>query len=253
MDITSKKQSNNDLYLTFFYKKVERITSALYLLTSSFLDDETLKWQLRRLGVSLLSEVTLLIRKESSSERKTILFKIEGIINNIISFLELAFTAEMVSLMNLEIFKREFELLLSLVKDKQGELVTNRFVLERNYFKIKDRSLQPKEIKRVISSVKDIPLGQGHLDKGHKLTKDISKTKTGVIPNADKRSSRQDNILKSLSKGQKLSVKDISKIIGGCGEKTIQRELQSMVKQGVLEKKGERRWSRYQLFSGGKK
>jgi len=32
-----------------------------------------------------------------------------------------------------------------------------------------------------------------------------------------------------------------------CGEKTLQRELISMIKDGVLDKTGEKRWSRYFL------
>jgi hypothetical protein len=32
-----------------------------------------------------------------------------------------------------------------------------------------------------------------------------------------------------------------------CSEKTLQRELVSMVKNGVLDKMGEKRWSRYFL------
>jgi hypothetical protein len=35
--------------------------------------------------------------------------------------------------------------------------------------------------------------------------------------------------------------------IVSCGEKTLQRELVSMVKDGVLKKLGEKRWSRYML------
>ena len=49
-----------------------------------------------------------------------------------------------------------------------------------------------------------------------------------------------------------MAIKDIvDKIKAGefgvypCGEKTLQRELVSMAKDGVLNKTGEKRWSRY--------
>jgi hypothetical protein len=42
-------------------------------------------------------------------------------------------------------------------------------------------------------------------------------------------------------------IKDVSPLIEGCSEKTIQRELMSMVHNGTLKKIGEKRWSRYSL------
>jgi len=45
----------------------------------------------------------------------------------------------------------------------------------------------------------------------------------------------------------KLTIKDFTKNIKDCSEKTIQRELLAMVAKGVLKKEGERRWSKYFL------
>ena len=42
-------------------------------------------------------------------------------------------------------------------------------------------------------------------------------------------------------------IKDVSPLISGCSEKTIQRELLAMVYAGILRKMGEKRWSRYSL------
>lgn len=58
---------------------------------------------------------------------------------------------------------------------------------------------------------------------------------------------RRDTILKLFKKGQELMIKDISLNVRGCSEKTIQRELLALVAGGVLNKRGERRWSRYSL------
>jgi DNA-binding transcriptional ArsR family regulator len=48
------------------------------------------------------------------------------------------------------------------------------------------------------------------------------------------------------SKG-KVSIKDISTLIRGVSEKTIQRELAALIEAGIVEKQGERRWSTYSL------
>jgi predicted HTH transcriptional regulator len=60
-------------------------------------------------------------------------------------------------------------------------------------------------------------------------------------------SERQQSIIKELRNKGQLTVKDLAEKIRGCSEKTIQRELLSLVGSGVLKKEGERRWSRYSI------
>lgn len=62
-----------------------------------------------------------------------------------------------------------------------------------------------------------------------------------------KKSSRRDEILALLIKGVDVSIKDISARIRGCSEKTIQRELNNLLRDGLVERIGEKRWSRYVL------
>ena len=59
------------------------------------------------------------------------------------------------------------------------------------------------------------------------------------------KSNRKDIILSMLKSGVKLTIKDFAKNIKDCSEKTIQRELFSLVSKGILKKEGERRWSKY--------
>ena len=58
---------------------------------------------------------------------------------------------------------------------------------------------------------------------------------------------RRTIILALIKQKPQLAVKDITKSIPGVSEKTIQRELLAMVAEGILVKKGERRWSTYSL------
>jgi len=58
---------------------------------------------------------------------------------------------------------------------------------------------------------------------------------------------RQQVILDTIREMGETSIKDISDNIKGCSEKTIQRELNSLIYGGVLKKIGERRWSKYIL------
>jgi hypothetical protein len=58
---------------------------------------------------------------------------------------------------------------------------------------------------------------------------------------------RRKIIFALIQQKPSLTVKDIAKSIQGVSEKTIQRELLAMVAEGVLVKRGERRWSTYSL------
>lgn len=61
------------------------------------------------------------------------------------------------------------------------------------------------------------------------------------------RDDRRKIILALIKQKPALTVKDIAKSIPHISEKTIQRELFSMVIEGTLRKRGERRWSTYSL------
>ena len=66
---------------------------------------------------------------------------------------------------------------------------------------------------------------------------------------------RQQEIKDSIkANGGNATIKDIKDKAQGslvnCGAETLQRELVSMVRDGVLNKTGEKRWSRYFLKSG---
>ncbi|MFM2383620.1 MAG: hypothetical protein RIQ72_192 [Candidatus Parcubacteria bacterium] len=58
---------------------------------------------------------------------------------------------------------------------------------------------------------------------------------------------RQSTIVKEIRLKGQLTIRDLVDKITGCSEKTIQRELLALVEHGVLKKEGERRWSRYSI------
>lgn len=62
-----------------------------------------------------------------------------------------------------------------------------------------------------------------------------------------KKQSRREQILALFVVGVDVSIKDIALRIRGCSEKTIQRELNALLTDGVIDRIGEKRWSRYVL------
>ena len=79
--------------------------------------------------------------------------------------------------------------------------------------------------------------------------KDISdikdkKQSKGHLPTTGHRAAL---ILDVLKKQKSASIKGLTAVITECSEKTIQRELMSLIEQGLVRKTGERRWSIYSL------
>lgn len=75
-------------------------------------------------------------------------------------------------------------------------------------------------------------------ERSHLVVKPIS---------GEDKKERRDAIMKTIrSKGQ-VTIRDISKNIRGCSEKTIQRDLQELIQHGVLIREGEKRWAVYKL------
>ncbi len=62
-----------------------------------------------------------------------------------------------------------------------------------------------------------------------------------------RKTGRREQILSLFVKGVDVSIKDIAARIRGCSEKTIQRELNALLYDNVIERIGEKRWSRYVL------
>lgn len=59
--------------------------------------------------------------------------------------------------------------------------------------------------------------------------------------------SRRDRIIEVLRDNPDATIKDIVSVVTDCSEKTIQRELITMIKDNIVVREGERRWSKYKL------
>ena len=59
--------------------------------------------------------------------------------------------------------------------------------------------------------------------------------------------SRKDRILDIIKDKGEATIKDISSNVTDCSEKTIQRELIDLIKDNIILRDGERRWSKYKM------
>lgn len=132
---------------------------------------------------------------------------------------------------------------------RQGQLLS-KFAQSENKGQIKEGAI--KDIKADVNvpdktdTVKDIshkPLSTHEVLMEHA----VRPVNTLASSFQMKKMSRREQILALFVRGVDVSIKDIAARIKGCSEKTIQRELNSLLYDNVIERIGEKRWSRYVL------
>ena len=234
------------------YSKTNKLITALYMVTDIIDRDEPLRNKLRTLGTEIVSDMRSLEQNRTGNTASVILGKVE----DIVSFLDLASTMNIVSPMNSDILKKEFfKLKQSIIASFENVEILNKKVDLSEFFidNPKVRLFSEKIISKGHTPVRTGPsLG---VQKAGTLLKAIKQV-SGVHNFDEQKKQRRDDILNIVKiLGGNATIKDIKDKIhtlpgqGGSlhshSEKTLQRELVSMVSNGVLKKEGSKRWSRY--------
>jgi hypothetical protein len=273
--VTLFKKDKNFVYA---HQKIKKLIAAVYMISNYFDENEPIKWSLRKLGMELMRHNIdyrdLALQGAGNAENQ-----IKEKVLEMVSLLEVASFAGLVSSMNLSVLKREFhELLVHIGKStKAGE--RNGITVDSHFFNIpevRDESedaiqIQKNESTREkFSNISDTNKNADNKSKtilhtdnssstkenfqtegNQRHNNDESVEKKGKLkdygPVAVKKNKRQSIIINLLKRKREIMIKDVSPIINDCSEKTIQRELLALVDQGILKKEGERRWTKYTL------
>lgn len=238
---------DGDEYSLYLYKKTEKMVTALYLVSNLVPDVDPIKTRVKEEALCLLS-FAISFGTSNAGDREVIALKISESALKIISFLEISFYAGYISQMNYSILKREFAGLLDLIEKKEKITKEKKgFVLSENFFSVPEKYTPAP----VSPGSTEINKGQYPVGNGTKIGHQNGLHPRGARPAikdiGERKDSRKALILSLLKKESNLTIKDFSKVIPDCSEKTIQRELLQLVNEGVLKKVGERRWSRYSL------
>jgi len=252
-----------DLF-AFILKRTAKLSSALYLVTNLISDAEPIKWKLREMALSMLSDIASL-RHEYVSERTPVFSKTISALSDILALLEVARVGGLVSEMNFSIMKREYEKLAEIMKGK-GVMSDQMEEPIRELLEAGDTAEQLLAERRAFRKKYSKGHYKGHADVLKKGDVLYDRKKGGEpggqpvpmeirtkmhVPGAAKEASKTErrNIILDLAKEKgSINVKDVSVMIPDLSEKTIQRELIALVKENVLKKEGEKRWSRYSLI-----
>jgi hypothetical protein len=285
-DDKSPVSYKTESFLLGSYTKVNKLISALYMVTDIMDTDEPLRKKLRNSGTSIISDIYLIDKGQAKYNQ------IHNRVSEVLSFIEIASSVGIISDMNSNILMKEFnELRKSIIESNSTkeenwlEEFINESGEELNFYptssllkgRMKEGIFNPKEnsighgtrigvqkgstllhaLSRVEVSDK-IPhlrtsrikiernFSGSHLEAKHQVHNDVLKNKRReeiILVIKDK--------MKSSVNFEGVTITDIKsnghEMIASCGEKTLQRELVSMVLDGILKKTGEKRWSKYSI------
>ncbi len=230
--------------------RAQKLTGALYRVTDAMSDKEPIKWSLRERSIELFNELMSMMSSSSGMRgREAIFEEIRSHIGRLEKILELTSLGNYTASFNFEVLKREYHNLQLLIEGEKNLFETEPvLVLDEP----QDVNPAPKPMPQVLSIghaasnvIKDkAPI---NISNGHKGQQATASNNGGV---SSGNGSRQQKIFEFLKDNKEKTVKEVSAIFQGISEKTVQRDLIGLLKDGRISAKGEKRWRTYSLNSG---
>lgn len=212
-----------DIRRVFVYKKAERLAKGLHLISPAFTSSVSLKNRFDAIAIALIDAAILPPHTARIALSRELLA--------LSSMLGIVRTGGLLSMMNADLVAREAQMLLQEVAAYEEP----RLQLEESPTLSSIASIAKQALPRE-SKVSATP----RADKGH-LIKNIEDILDSRIKD------RRETVMSVIRSKGTVGIKDISTLVLGVSEKTIQRELSALVALGALKKQGERRWSTYSL------
>lgn len=207
---------------SFLSKKAERLASALYVITGFLTPEEPVRNRLRARALDLIN-----LSSRSSVLSGGGVESFRNAATEIGMLLKTAHSGGLISKMNCDLLCEEYAGLALFVQKhadhmQGGSSGQGLDVSDIGNFS-DDAGVSHNRSKKILT------LSKGH--QGHNGKND--------------QKNRRKILVELLNKKDKISIKDAVSAIEGCSEKTVQRELLSLVRDGIAVKEGERRWSTY--------
>src|SRR3989344_689659 len=222
-------------YLLYIFKKTEKITAGLYLVSGLLKDDEPMKWELRDHGMELIS-ASFMASSNVPGDKNAVIQSIFTSALETISLLNVARISGMISEMNHTLLVHEIDNVVGMLRDRLAESAENAgYVLSESFFKTPD--LFSSGFK--MSHDKNFSVNAGSVKRQDQVSSNQAgkASQTQEHSNVQVKKSQRQEVIEYILKGQSnLTIKDFSKVIKDCSEKTIQRELIELLGKGVIKK-----------------
>lgn len=217
-------KSGGDSAIDFRYLvlKIEKLTAALHLVTGFLNNSDPIKYKLRDQGLVVL-------QLGLNFKYGPIFYKTAGIddlkraIDTLVSFITVALTDSSVSQMNLTILQKEYHDLYN--------------YLDR--YQINQESL----VEKIELPKPGLAPSFSSKERGEHPNRSLRGGQGGVLSSVN--TERREQILGYIKAHGWSPIADIAKAVPGVSDKTVQRELVALLNEGIILKKGDRRWARY--------
>ncbi len=251
--------SDRDDQRSFVYKalsiKTERLVSAVHLVTSLMDNMEGLRVSLRNVSLETINDFYEM--SGGGFAKDLVQDRILERIDHILSLLEISMTGALISKMNYSILHEEYLKLRAAIVKYQLTKSNGSPILPKDFFGID--AIDNMDSRLPVNFFKTIR-NDTIKDGGYKRHSFAKKT-SSKLQNEDSdsmnikttvdKSRRQEIIMANLKDNHEYAITDIISVVTladptiDCSNKTIQRDLIFLTSAGMLNKKGERRWSRY--------
>jgi len=218
------------------YNKSYRLAAAVFLISNVIDQNDELRTKMKKLSLDLVS-MSVNIKDINFNQARNLLKDIEKNSLELMSMLDIAAVSGLISEMNSRVIKEEFK----------------SFISELDKFADKFNDDKNISVRSIFTESNVINI-EDDFRKNYAIEKT---TDTGVLKNnSDKKNgnghkrkdTRKSTILDFIKGHNNSSIKDIVPNITGCSEKTVQRELITLIAENKIRKTGERRWSRYSII-----
>ena len=234
-----KRLSSDSEYFNNVFKRTEKIVSVIFYILAHLEDKKD-----SQVHIDILKDRALHVHEVSLQtlrlQPQDVVAGVREFQYTLVSLESTLRIAEAAAVVPPNINQMLFEQLLTIerylsnhyIKEEGMNLHEQARLPELKNRKVVSGSTQPKDAPAVRRKSVQIPPG------------DISSDAYFVYSKLTDRSERIKTVLEAKPHA---TIKDISEIITDVSEKTIQRELNSLIEKGQVLREGERRWSRYSV------
>jgi hypothetical protein len=235
--IQLKRLSSDINYYNNVFKKTEKIVSVIFYILSELKTSHNTETHAQVIKDRALKTHELSLRTLSfqTHEQQEGLLQFQYDLVALESTLRIAKVAQVIP--------DDIFILLADQLDSVLRYISNHY-LQNKGISIEEftETIVPKTSPKTLT--KPVSLGANRQRRVHIPTGDIS---TDAYLVYSQLTDRADRIKTVLEAKPQATIKDISEVITDVSEKTIQRELNSLIEKGQVLREGERRWSKYSV------
>jgi len=263
VDTYQKSAFGNNVFYTLA-KRAERTATAIHMVSNFISKDNSLRSDIRRHSLRVIKNLYKCITCDAYDQQ---FFLEEALVNieYVVTAMSIARATGAVSEMNTNILESALRTL--------GAQIHGQLQIALRYEQKFSNTIAPTIDKEtLLEFLQETVSSDSAIDEGFQQqlqealinkttfkttqndteTKRQSKRHSDLKPLSETAGDRREKIREIISVKGDTTIKDIATRITNCSEKTLQRDLVQLIKDNIIEKEGNKRWSIYRIKDNGK-